>query len=170
MLVVDLHCAHDHAFEGWFASADALADQQARGLVTCPVCGSHEVVRRPSASRLNVSGAKAPAQADAAPEATATALPVSTASPSGKVPPDAKALEAAQAMQAVYLQMVRHVVQNTEDVGVHFAEQARRMHHGEEPERAIRGQASAQEKAALKEEGIEVLSLPMPKGLDGPLQ
>ena len=59
MLVVDLHCAHGHHFEGWFASSDDLVSQQARGLVSCPVCGDHEVVRRPSAPHLNVSHLKA---------------------------------------------------------------------------------------------------------------
>ncbi len=59
MLVVDLHCAHGHHFEGWFASSDDLASQQARGLVSCPVCGDHEVVRRPSAPHLMSSHLKA---------------------------------------------------------------------------------------------------------------
>jgi hypothetical protein len=69
-----------------------------------------------------------------------------------------------------YLQAVRHIVQHTEDVGERFADEVRSMHHGDAPERAIRGQASPQEKQALREEGIDVLSLPIPEGLDGPLQ
>jgi hypothetical protein len=47
---------------------------------------------------------------------------------------------------------------------------ARRMHYGESQERAIRGQASREEAVALMEEGIEVLSLPLPAVLKETLQ
>ena len=83
----------------------------------------------------------------------------------------AQSAEAAlQALQAAYLQVVRHVVTHTEDVGERFADEARSIHHGEAPERAIRGQTSPEEREALREEGIEVMSLPIPEGLKGPLQ
>lgn len=180
MLVVDLHCSHGHHFEGWFASADDLGSQQARGLVTCPVCGDQKVVRRPSAPHLNVSHLKveslpAPARGRAQP----VAAPLSESVPEGRgvsavdaggdeVSQNAEA--ALQALQAAYLQVVRHVVTHTEDVGERFAEEARSIHHGDAPERPIRGQTSPQEREALREEGIEVLSLPIPEGLKGPLQ
>ena len=182
MLVVDLHCAHGHHFEGWFASSDDLASQQARGLVSCPVCGDHEVVRRPSAPHLNVSHLKtealpstsrarsAPANggepAASAGTGTAPAIRTSGADEVSSLTPEA----ALQALQVAYLQAVRHVVTHTEDVGERFADEARSIHHGDAPERAIRGQTSPEEREALREEGIEVLSLPIPEGLKGPLQ
>ena len=52
MKVYNLVCHLDHHFEGWFASeADAL-EQQENGLLTCPICDSHEVSRLPSAPRI----------------------------------------------------------------------------------------------------------------------
>ncbi len=143
MLVVNLACARDHTFEGWFASADDLASQQARGLLSCPLCGDTEVVRRPSAPRLNMSGAAEPV-------------------------PD-QAGRAAQAQQQ-WVQAARQLLANTEDVGERFADEARAIHHGDAPERGIRGQATPQERQALVEEGIEVLSLPVPEALKGPVQ
>jgi hypothetical protein len=59
---------------------------------------------------------------------------------------------------------------NTEDVGERFAEEARRIHYGESENRGIRGDATAEERQALQEEGIEVVAIPMPAGLKGPLQ
>jgi len=150
MLVVDLHCENGHLFEGWFASGDELSSQQASGLLSCPVCGSHEVVRRPSASRLNVSAHKASAPEEVSP---------------ADLQPDA-----GQALQAMYLQAVRHVMASTEDVGERFVEEVRGIHHGDAPARAIRGQATSQEKQALQDEGIDVLSLPIPDSLKGTLQ
>lgn len=154
MLVVDLHCEHAHVFEGWFASADDLASQQARGLVSCPVCASTNVVRRPSATRLNVSSSK-DAQA-------------SVVAPQGVT--QAAAAPSVEALQAMYLQAVRHVLQHTEDVGEGFVKEVRNIHRGDAPQRAVRGQADQEEVAELKEEGIDVTSLPIPESLKGPLQ
>ena len=66
--------------------------------------------------------------------------------------------------------MVRHVIANTEDVGERFADEARRIHYGETEERAIRGQASAEEREALRDEGIEVHPLPVPAAFKDTLQ
>ena len=38
MKVLDLHCAAQHAFEGWFASDEDFLSQGERGLVACPLC------------------------------------------------------------------------------------------------------------------------------------
>lgn len=149
MKVLNLQCAHAHAFEGWFASEDDFQGQLARGLVECPLCGDAQVTKLPSAPRLNL-GATEPA--------TATA-------PARKQ--DVVATPNAQ-VQAAWMQLVKQVMANTEDVGEKFAEEARRIHYGETEERGIRGQASVEETRALLEEGIGVL--PLPKGLKGPLQ
>jgi len=73
-------------------------------------------------------------------------------------------------VQKQLLELVRKIVANTDDVGERFAEEARRMHYNEAPERAIRGVASVQEFEALAEEGIDVLPLPLPDALKQPLQ
>ena len=147
MKVLDLQCAHHHAFEGWFASEDDFQSQLARGLVTCPMCGDTAIVKMLSAPRLNLG---------------ANAVPVAqqpqTASPD------------AVAVQGNWLRMVRHVMKNTEDVGERFAEVARQMHYGEVDDRNIRGKATPQETEALLEEGIAVLPLLLPDALKEPLQ
>jgi hypothetical protein len=56
--------------------------------------------------------------------------------------------------------IVAHVKAHTEDVGTRFAQEARRIHAHEAPERAIRGRASAAELESLHEEGIEVWAMP----------
>lgn len=162
MKVLNLRCEQDHVFEGWFASEADFVDQETRGVVACPLCDNHRITRLPSAPRLNLSGARepaAPAPAAVAPPAGATPGP----SPTASVP---AAVGAAQ-VQAMWLQAVQHVLQNTEDVGERFSEEARRIHYGETEHRGIRGQASADERAALADEGIEVMALPLPASLKG---
>ena len=63
-------------------------------------------------------------------------------------------------MKAMLLQLARHIVASTEDVGERFPEEARRIHYDEAPRRSIRGVASKEEAAALEDEGIEVMPLP----------
>ncbi len=73
-------------------------------------------------------------------------------------------------MQSLWLQMARHVMAHTEDVGKAFAVEARKMHHGETPERPIRGQATPKEARQLQEEGIEISRLPVPTSVKETLQ
>jgi hypothetical protein len=144
MKVFNLQCERGHAFEGWFASEDAYVEQGARGLVECPLCASREVLRLPSAPRLNLSSAarEAAAGAPATPEQ--------------------------RSVEALWLRAVRHVMAQTEDVGERFADEARRIHYGEAAERGIRGRASHDEAEALRDEGIDVHALPWPASVDGP--
>jgi hypothetical protein len=155
MKVLDLRCHNGHGFEGWFASDDDFMSQNGRGLIECPMCADKIVTRMPSAPRLNLSGARETqlAPAAAVPSASADAMPPSA--------PD---------LQAAWLATVRHLMAHTEDVGPRFAEEARRIHYGETAQRGIRGQATPEERSALQEEGIETVAVPVPRGLDGPLQ
>lgn len=154
MKVIDLRCAHGHAFEGWFASEADFLSQQERQLVACPLCADTAVTRLPSAPRLNLGATSAAGAARQAP-------PAAQAPAKGAVP-------AAVAMQQLWLDAVRHVISRTEDVGPRFAEEARRIHYGEAAQRGIRGQATPEERAALADEGIDTVALPVPPGLDGP--
>jgi len=150
MKVLDLCCAQDHRFEGWFASEEDAQTQISRDLVQCPVCGDHAVNRLPSAPRLNLSGA--------------TARQAPTQPRTGNAG-DAQAQQMMQALQAQYLKAVRQVLAQTEDVGERFVEEARRMHYQEAPERGIRGSATAEDVQALAEEGIDAFPLIVPDAL-----
>ena|SRR5688572_10504190 len=150
MKVLNLRCSNGHGFEGWFASDDEFMEQNGSGLLQCPLCADSMVTRMPSAPRLNLSGAREPEPA----------LPAKT--------PDTD-VQAAD-VQALWLKAVRHVLANTEDVGERFAEEARRIHYGEVPQRGIRGQVNPQQRDELLDEGIEIMALPLPRALDGPLQ
>lgn len=144
MKVMDLQCAHQHVFEGWFASEAEFVRQQASGLVECPVCADVHITKCLSAPRLNLSHGREP-------------QPPSTPSPE------------VQQLTAAWMHLARQVVANTTDVGERFADEARKMHYGEAEERGIRGKTTAKEAHALVEEGIAVLPLLLPEAVKEPL-
>ena len=145
MKVLNLRCMHDHRFEGWFGSVEDFESQSARGLVACPVCSDTAVTRLPNAPRLNKSSRR-------------------------EAPALAPAPDAPMALQTAWMRALRHMMANTEDVGERFPEEARRIHYGEVAERGIRGQASREDAEALREEGIEVMAVPVPPEFKGPVQ
>lgn len=147
MIVFDLACAvGDHRFEAWFASSDSFADQQARGLIACPICGDSDVKKAVMAPRI---GAKSNQQVTA----PVPAKPTETGEPS----PDLvrRLLADIAAKQAEILPQSRWV-------GRDFADAARAMHEGRTEESLIHGQTSPEEAATLREDGIAAMPLLVP--------
>ena len=147
MKVLNLRCHAQHPFEGWFGSEADYQDQLARGLVACPMCGDTRIEKLLSAPRINL-GATPPAPAPVATPAARAPAPVA-------MDPSMDA-----AAHARFLRALREVVARSEDVGDRFADEARRMHHGDTEARQIRGRASMAETMELLEEGVPVLPLP----------
>jgi hypothetical protein len=138
VIVYELGCANKHRFEGWFASSQDFDRQLDAKLLICPLCGDDKIARLPHASYVNTG----------APESTSKAQ---------RVPQHCANLGA-----EVLDKLIDHIIENTEDVGAAFPEEARKIHYRETDERHIRGTASTQEIDALKDEGIEVAALPIP--------
>ena len=139
MIVFNLGCANNHRFEGWFASNEDFERQSESRLVTCPLCGNANVSRLPHAPHIGTGSKERP---------SATAAPAQPQQQYANVGKDLLA------------RMVEQVLENTEDVGSDFPDEARRIHYQETEQRQIRGTASRDEVTELRDEGIEVVSLP----------
>ena len=142
MIVYNLGCSNDHRFEGWFGSAADYERQAEAKLVSCPLCGDVKISRLMHAARVN-TGAPEP-------------------KPEGGKPQKGVPYQYANLGSEVLAKIIDKVIETTEDVGRAFPEEARKIHYNEAPERHIRGTASAKEVEALREEGIEVVALPVP--------
>ncbi len=142
MIVFNLICSNDHPFEGWFGSAAEFDRQQQSTLLSCPACGSNQISKTLHAPYVNTGGAHPP--------------------PQGEHPVNDGAEQYANIADQVS-QLVEHLIANTQDVGDAFPEEARRIHYKEAPERKIRGNASRDDVVELREEGIEVIALPIPR-------
>ncbi|WP_260582257.1 DUF1178 family protein [Sphingopyxis sp. PET50] len=154
MIVFDLCCAAgDHRFEAWFNSSDGFADQQARGLIACPVCGDSDVAKAVMAPRV---GAKS--NQGTAPSAPVAVPAESMKSPKGgDISPELvrKVVAGIAAQQAEMLPQSRWV-------GRDFADAARAMHEGRAKEDLIHGQTSPEEAQALRDDGIAAMPLLVP--------
>lgn len=174
MINYSLKCAQGHSFDSWFQSASAFDKLAAAGLVACAFCGSTEVEKAIMAPRVRtgrkaVSGIGEPERnRPEAPELHTTSMAASSADNSAAVavpnsgrgalstPMSGQAAE----MEKALSELRRKVEENSDYVGKDFASEARAMHLGDAPERAIYGEAKPEEAKALIEEGIPVLPLP----------
>lgn len=143
MIRFRLKCTADHAFESWYRSGEAFDALKAAGHVTCPVCGSAEVEKA-----LMAPAVRPARKADGAAEGAAN--------PSLREP--------ASELEAALAELRRQVEANSEYVGMNFAAEARAIHAGDAPERAIYGEARAEEAKKLIEDGVPVAPLPFLPG------
>ena len=141
MIKYALVCTAEHSFESWFQDSAAYDSQVKRGFVACPVCGTQHVakaVMAPAIGSRRDQAVESPVEVLLAPR------------------PDPR--EAA--MRAMMRDMRRHILENTENVGDKFVEQARQMHEGDITHRPITGQATPEEARELTDEGIAIMPLP----------
>ena len=136
MIRYSLKCAADHSFDSWFQSATAFDALAASGHVTCPVCGSAEI------SKTLMAPAVSPARNSATPS-----IDKALSTPAN---PQEEALAAMRA----------EVEANSDYVGKSFVTEARKMHEGTAPPRAIHGEARLDEAKKLVEDGVPVMPLP----------
>lgn len=157
MIVFDLSCEHGHRFEGWFGSSDDFAVQQARGLMSCPFCGSEVVSKAPMAPAVPAKGNARRDDSSSGPAGQVQALA------NRPMPP-----EVGEALAQLAKAQTK-ALENSTWVGEKFAEQSRAMHYGEVDEKPIHGQASTEEAKGLIEEGIAIAPLPFPVAGPGKL-
>lgn len=147
MIHFTLKCDKDHRFDSWFQSSNAFEKLKAAGMVACTHCGSPHVEKAIMAPRVHASRSKAKAPDPTPPQHAPS--PLST-----------PANPAEQAMT----ELRKKVEDNADYVGLNFAREARDMHDGLSPERAIYGEAKPDEARKLIEDGVPVAPLPFVPG------
>lgn len=138
MIRYNLVCTAGHDFESWFRDAAAYDKAAKAHAVTCPECGTSDVVKALMAPSVSTARKR-----------EAAAMKVAAPDP----------------RQAAMVEMMRklrdHVTENADYVGGKFAEEARKIHYQEVEARGIYGEASPEEARSLVEEGIDFLPLPV---------
>jgi hypothetical protein len=142
MIRYTLQCDQGHRFDSWFPSADGFEALATAGQLDCAICGSRSVSK--SLMAPSVTPARDKTARSEAPE-----RPLST--------PQNETEQALATMR-------KQIEKNSDYVGVNFATEARAMHNGDSPTRAIHGEAKLEEARKMLEEGIPVLPLPFLSG------
>jgi len=137
-----LCCEAGHAFESWFNNSAAFDRQAARGLVSCPMCGSAKVEKAIMAPALSGAGREMPAPVE-----------------QEKTPVAIVSKEEVEVRKKLK-ELRDHITKSADYVGEKFPEEARRMHYGEIEHRSIYGEASPETARSLADEGIEFHPLP----------
>ncbi len=166
MIHYQLRCSQDHGFDGWFKDSATFEQQAKLGLIECPECGGTEVDRALMAPAV-ARRASLPVPVDA-PQPPAAAASPATEAPAA-VPAEVKLAGGRIPAQVVaVLQRIRaEVEKNCDYVGPDFADEARKIHHGETEPRSIYGEATEEEAESLAEEGIDVGRIPWVPRADG---
>lgn len=133
MIRYSLTCARGHGFDSWFQSAAAFDALRAAGHVACAICGETRVDKALMAPAVGHGEAPRPARPLAEPQSE---------------------------VEAALAELRRQVEENSEYVGLGFAAEARAIHEGDAPARAIYGEARADEAKKLLEDGVPVAPLP----------
>ncbi|WP_298743726.1 DUF1178 family protein [uncultured Brevundimonas sp.] len=133
MIRYALQCDGGHGFEAWFGASSDYDDQAARGLVECPVCGSHGVSKQIMAPAVAGTRNSAPG-------------------------PDLAKMQTM--MMQVAREVRSHVERNFDYVGDAFAREARDIHEGRAEKREIYGEATPAEVRKLKDDGVPCAPLP----------
>lgn len=166
MILFDIKCSDGHVFEAWFQNNNAFEDQLENHLVECPLCGCTDITKSLMAPNIS-AGERKP---DAAPlnfdqhdhhKVMVTAHSKSTHEVSAD---DVK--RALEHMHNTMAKFRAQVKQTCDYVGSDFAEEARKIHHGESEERGIYGETTIRETEELIEEGIDILPVPGTDKLD----
>jgi hypothetical protein len=133
-----LGCASGHEFDSWFRSSEDYDRQSLSGAVACPLCGSADIAKQPMAPAVVTGRGK---------EARSREMIAMRGEPPRAV------LDALRSLK-------QSVIDNTQDVGSRFADEARKMHFGEIEERHIRGSSTPDEARSLIDEGVPFGILP----------
>lgn len=142
MIKYRLICSESHEFEGWFRGSGEFDAQEACGQLSCPVCGSTAVSKAVMAP--NIAPRRTHVQARPAP-----------------------GVDRQREIFAALRKLRAEVEARSTYVGDRFAEEARKIHHGEAEDRVVHGEATVDEVRSLTDEGVPILPLPrLPKDLN----
>lgn len=143
MIRYTLKCSEGHGFDSWFASADAFDTLQGSGMVACPVCDCTSVEK-----------------SIMAPQVTSRRSNKEQAAPNPVAEPKGALSKPMSPAEAELSKLRKHVEDNSDYVGMSFAQEARKMHDGDTPHRAIYGEAKLEDAKKLLDDGVPVAPLP----------
>ncbi len=141
MIAYDLLCSNGHLFECWFKDSASFEEQKTAGIIHCPICNDTDVDKVFSPFAIKKGEGRRRERGE---EKEKEEIP----------------------LQKAFRMINEYLDKYFEDVGRNFAKEALKIHWGEAEKRNIKGMATPQEEALLKEEGVPFIKVPIVKRLD----
>ena len=133
MIKYNLKCKNKHEFESWFSNSKEFERLRSRKMIECIYCKSKEVEKSIMSPLVLNKEEKTKKE---------------------------KSLENFKKVQTELVKLRKFVEKNFEDVGKNFPREVRNVYYDNRKKKNIQGQATPEETEELKEEGIEVASIP----------
>ena len=131
MIAFDLTCANGHKFEGWFDNLESFEKQDAKNMISCPMCNNTEIKKILS--------------------------PVAMKSSTGKdIKKDIDPIDYGK----LAAELFNYMQNEFEDLGADFTKEALKIHYGASEARNIKGTATESDEKILKDEGVPFIKFP----------
>ena len=132
MIKYILKCHNDHEFESWFSSSDEFDKINKKNLLECIYCSSKKINKSIMAPMINSSN-------------------------KGQ---DINIVKDLKNEKNKLLKLRKFIENNFDYVGKDFSKKVREVYYDKSSKKAIYGTATPDEREELKEEGIDLLSIP----------
>jgi len=132
MIKYILKCHNDHEFESWFSSSDEFDKINKKNLLECIYCSSKKINKSIMAPMINSSNKSQ----------------------------DINIVKDLKNEKNKLLKIRKFIENNFDYVGKDFSKKVREVYYDKSSKKAIYGTATPDEREELKEEGIDLLSIP----------
>ena len=144
-----LICSNENNFDAWFQNMDAFENQRSNGLVTCPICGSDNIIKSLTTPSLRIANTDTPKKVDYEKDLDKNNTP--------KIP---IVKDNINNLTTVLRAIKKEIEKNSKYVGNNFVKEARKMKEGKIEQKSIYGHGTKLEVEELKDEGIDVINIP----------
>ena len=140
------YCSEKNEFDGWFQNFEAFESQMSAGLIACPICGSHNIIKL--LATPNVRKVK-----------PQTSENIKIQNNSAKTNSE-KSFFGNENITTMLRTIKKEIQNNSTFVGDKFVSKARSMKKGKIKETPIHGHGTNKEIQELRDDGIDVVSIP----------
>ena len=142
------YCLEENEFDGWFQNIEAYEKQKIHGLISCPICGSDDVVK--SLTTPSLKKIKKMKQENELNEINKTS----------KGNDNIVVNENFENISTILRTIKKEIQKNSTFVGDQFVSKVRSMKQGKIREKPIYGHGTNKEIQELRDEGIDVVNVP----------
>ena len=142
------YCSEKNEFDGWFQNIEAYEKQKLQGLISCPVCGSDDVVKSLTTPSLKKT------------KNMIQDVETNKIKKTSQIEDNIVANENLKNISTILRTIKKEIQKNSTFVGDEFVSQVRSMKQGKIEEKPIHGHGTNKEIQELRDEGIDVMNVP----------